>query len=357
MAREAWYHNACRREYIRSDAKHVSHKDSEASKSIEAHQSAFDFLCVYIEKYIIKGQNVERLTMIRGRNIEYLLDKFSDVNNENYKTFKLKDKLVKYFQKRPESSKTTSGLVYSADVEGSAVEKAFELASSDERRLHESAMILRFRRYIIDACRNSRPIPWPPSSDWLLSEERKPPEILLNFIMHLISIKPEKRMSAKTNRIDNSISGDICYAASNGEWVMLKHILLPIKVRHLTGNAVTMLNRFGHTQSYTRTMQLETAMCSAVTASESTLPPNISPDKNSFLHLCWDNFDLNEETSSGSGITHSTHGIIIQEVADRSKIVSTESQLTKSRERTVKPKAIDIKSCYAKLKSEAKFQV
>ena len=138
---------------------------------------------------------------------------------------------------------------------------------------------------------------------------------------------------------------------------MLKHILLPMKVRHLTGNAelVTMLNRFGQTQSYTRTMQLETAMCSAVIASESTLPPNISPDKNSFLHLCWENFDLNEETSSGSGITHSTRGIIIQEVADRSKIVSTESQLTKSRERTVKPNAIDIKPCYAKLKSEAKF--
>lgn len=30
-------------------------------------------------------------------------------------------------------------------------------------------------------------------------------------------------------------------------------------------------------------------------------------------HLCWDNFDLNEETPSGSGTTHSTHGIMIQE--------------------------------------------
>ena len=198
---------------------------------------------------------------------------------------------MKYFQQRikfwrPESSKTTSELVYSGDVEGSAVEEAFELASSDERRLQESAMIL--RRYIIDACRNSRPMPWPPSSDWLHSGEIKPPEILHNFIMHLISIIPEKRMNAKTKRIIISISEDTCYAASNREWVIPKHILLPMTVRHLTGDAelVTMLNRFGHTQSYIRTMELETAMCNAVTASESALPPNISPDNNSVFHLC-----------------------------------------------------------------------
>ena len=56
-------------------------------------------------------------------------------------------------------------------------------------------------------------------------------------------------MSAKTKRIANSISEDICYAASNGEWVMPKHVLLPMTVRHLTGIAelVTMLNRFGYT--------------------------------------------------------------------------------------------------------------
>ena len=89
----------------------------------------------------------------------------------------------------------------------------------------------------------------------------------------------------------------------------------------------------------------------AVTTSESALPPNITPDNNFVLHLCWNNFDLNEETAPGSGTTHSTHGIIIQEVADRSKIVSTESQPPKSRERTVKPKAIDIKPYNAKPKS------
>ena len=78
---------------------------------------------------------------------------------------------------------------------------------------------------------------------------------------------------------------------------------------------VLYLNRFCHCQSYTRTLELETAMCSSITADDSVLSPNISLQTNSVIHFCWDNFDLNEETPSGSGTTHSTHGIVIQEVA------------------------------------------
>lgn len=362
VAREAWYHNVCRRKYTRSEARHVSHEGSESSQSEAAHKQAFEFISSYIEKNIIEGQNVERLTMLRERYLEYLLEKFPDEYNENYKTYKLKNKLVKHFKDRlnfwrPERSKTTSELVYGTNVEGNAIEKAFELASSDERRLQESAMIL--RRYMFDERKSSSQMPWPPSSDWLLSGERKAPDILVNFTVQLISGKSENRISPKTRRIASSISEDICYAASNGEWVMPKHVLLPMTVRHLTGNAelVTILNRFGHAQSYTRTMELETAMCNSIITSESILPANISVENNAVLHLCWDNFDLNEETPSGCGTTHSTHGIIIQEVVNGITTAASENQLAKSGERTVKPKAVDIKPCYAKPKFEPTLQI
>lgn len=162
VAREAYYHNACRRKYTRSEARHVPHEDSESSKSQAAHNDAFQFLSCYVEEQIIEGQNVERLTMLRERYLNYLLEKYPAVYNESYKTYKLKDKLIKHYQNRirfwrPTSSRTTSELVYSADVEGSAVETAFELASSDERRLVESAMIL--RRHINDARRMSSDMP------------------------------------------------------------------------------------------------------------------------------------------------------------------------------------------------------
>jgi len=36
---------------------------------------------------------------------------------------------------------------------------------------------------------------------------------------------------------------------------------------------------------------------------------------NAVCHTCWDNFDINEETLSGAGTTHTTHGIVIQELS------------------------------------------
>ena len=73
---------------------------------------------------------------------------------------------------------------------------------------------------------------------------------------------------------------------------MPKHLALPLTVRHLTGSAevVTILDQYGHGQSYSRTLELETAMCNSVTSSNSVLPRSISRDNNAVLHLCYDNY-------------------------------------------------------------------
>ena len=200
--------------------------------------------------------------MLKERYLTFLHEKHRFAYNENYKNYKLKDKLLKHFKDRikfwrSDSSMSTSELVYSANIEGSAVEVAFELASSDEKRLAESAMIL--RRYVYEAEQNSPLMPWPPSAEWLLSDQRIPPTILSNFIAQLISGKSPKSATDKIRRAAKSISEDICYAVTNGSWAMPKHLLLPMTVRHITGNAelIALLNRLGHGQSYTKTMELE----------------------------------------------------------------------------------------------------
>lgn len=48
---------------------------------------------------------------------------------------------------------------------------------------------------------------------------------------------------------------------------------------------------------------------------------------------------------------------MVSNAADRSTVVSTESQLPKSGERTVKPNAVHIKPCYAKPKFEPNVQM
>ena len=132
-------------------------------------------------------------------------------------------------------------------------------------------------------------------------------------------------------------------------------------VGHLTGSAkvITILNRYGHGQSYSRTLELETAMCNSVTSSESVLHRNISRDNNAVIHLCYDNFDLDEETPSGSGTTHSTHGIVIKEQRDpeRTTVVVEADTFPRSKDKSVTPIEVQIRPCYAKAKVDPTFDI
>ena len=107
---------------------------------------------------------VERLSMIRERYLHFLIQHHPEAYNENYKTCRLKDKLVKHFGDRLRFwQPTTKGeIVYSADIdEGQTIALAFELASSDEKFLEETALIP--RRHIDRSKQLSSEMPWSPS--------------------------------------------------------------------------------------------------------------------------------------------------------------------------------------------------
>ncbi|KAL8598714.1 hypothetical protein ACOMHN_033278 [Nucella lapillus] len=76
---------------------------------------------------------------------------------------------------------------------------------------------------------------------------------------------------------------------------------------------ISITNHFGHCISHSSVLELETDVCNSLLQSNSLLPATILKEDNVTLHFCWDNFDLQEETASGAGTTHSAHGIAIQE--------------------------------------------
>ena len=98
---------------------------------------------------------------------------------------------------------------------------------------------------------------------------------------------------------------------------MARHLALGTAVQHLTESAelVSMLNHFGHCILHTSVLELETAVYHNILQSTSLWLVSVSADSNIVTHFCSDNFDLQEETVSGSGTAHSTHGIVIQEVS------------------------------------------
>ena len=112
-------------------------------------------------------------------------------------------------------------------------------------------------------------------------------------------------------------------------------------------------------------------MCDKVTQSNTLLPIGIDKFTNIVLHFCWDNFDLNEETVTGSGTTHSSYGIVIQEqqplnqeagITEQSpssdilyKNTSIATVAPKSKKRSVIYEPEYVKACFVKPKVEPSF--
>lgn len=356
VAREACYHRSCYKLFTQEDERNSTQArgDEDAKDRNISHAAAFEYISDYITESIINNSNVERLGMLKEKYLLFMQQKNPEHYNPNYKTDKLKDKIQRRFGDKVKfwQPNYRTELIYSTHIQsGQAVEVAFQTAASESRRLEESAMFL--QRTIIAAYREARELPWPPPPGNELNEWEFPPEHLSNFLSVLLVGKRMDALSADNTRRVLSIGRDIIYAVTKGKWMTPKHILLGMSVWHLTGRAdiVSLLNRFGHCVSYSRLLEILTAIHMAIKDHDSPIPPGIKMQDNQVLHFCWDNFDLNEETASGAGTTHSTHGLAIQEtVTGQPRDDVSENVLTtaKTKKRSVKEEVLVMEPCFAK---------
>ena len=114
IAKEAWYHEPCRKAYTRKEerhslaftSKHCSEEEkteAEARKKAqaaeeEAHSKAFQHVIQYVEEHVIGKAHVVRITFLKERYCTYMQSHHPEFYNKNYKMYKLKDKLVKHFK-------------------------------------------------------------------------------------------------------------------------------------------------------------------------------------------------------------------------------------------------------------------
>jgi hypothetical protein len=326
-AKECRYHESCRRGYTRANPNMscTTDVDLESGASVgnlselkAAYDSAFQSLCHYIQLNLFQKKQIERLSMLRQHYLSYMEVNFPHFHNPQHTAQKLKHKLVSHFGDKlrfwlPQSV-CKSELVFSASLDiGEAVEAAFNASSSETAILKQAASIL--RRNIKDEFSQSPMLSWPPSVETLLSMSS--PKLVTDFIIKVIAGNKESSLTDHKSRLASSIAEDISSAATNGRWTMPKHMLIGMSLRHLTRNVkvISIANRYGHCAPYTKLVDLEDALAVQVQKSGDLLPTNISSEQNRFCHFCWDNFDLLEETPSGSGTSHYTHGIAIQEVS------------------------------------------
>ena len=195
VAKEAHYHASCRKSYTRSEERHDVPKKEELGGQADveaAHKAAFENLCEHVNASIISGGNVERMSMLRERYLTSILHNNPDCYNPDYKTDKLKSKLVKRFGSSIQfwQPNYKSELVYASDItKGEAIEVAFEAAASETKRLQEAASIL--RRAIQVAYAEAEEMPWPPSADFLVSDNVRRPSCLEGFLECLLSVNSD----------------------------------------------------------------------------------------------------------------------------------------------------------------------
>jgi len=279
---------------------------------------------------------VERMSMLRDRLLQYMENVHPDFYNPLYMSQKLKARIVSQFGSRltfwlPQQ-RCKSELVFCSDLDiGEAVEAAFSVSSSDDYVLEKTAAIL--NRDVKDAFSSASSQQWPPTVSSL--KALHPPQSLTSFLLRLIAGKTAANASDKEIRISRSLSEDVCTAVTRSQWIMPKHVLLGMSLRHLTGSAeiVTMINRYGHCQSYSKLLELETALAYQAQLEDNSLPSCISPVNNLVTYMCFDNFDLLEETASGTGTTHSTHGIVVQELEPGSQPPEANVEIEKTGKR------------------------
>ena len=104
VAQEAMYHSACHSVFIPPPKGYSSFSGTSSSSRADnerprtsAHESAAKFLCDYVNASIIRDKNVEQISMLKEKYLQYMYENHPQYYNSDYKTDKLKNKLIRHF--------------------------------------------------------------------------------------------------------------------------------------------------------------------------------------------------------------------------------------------------------------------
>ena len=283
IAIEIKYHKSCYVQYVRAGALEKLEEQNCEDEDIacESYNRAFSNIRGYVNDTVLKERKVVKMSELLKRYIRKLSQE--GVNAPNYRSAKLKNRLIKSFGSRltyrQPLDRSQSEIVYSshvttgevvetvvntsgdqwADEEG--IEEVTPEAKEDEKYLHIYHTAKMIRRLVTEM----KPVmTWPPAEDDLDCSDTVVPDLLYNMFAWISSSDVEysnKRVcgvSAEVRRLVLSLAQDLIHCVSRGRIKTPKHVTLPLTVKSLTGNAelVTIPNRFGHALSYCQIEEL-----------------------------------------------------------------------------------------------------
>ena len=216
FAREAKYHQSCRKSFNLKYLNHQRYKDQGANRVTDSDQAAaqlmaFNAVLEFLQTRVIVQKEVVKLASLRLLYIQEL--EKHGFPNPKYRSEKLKAKLENHeiieriaFTKISHGDKgcITNILVYCANIStADAVTCAYMLGSKDKYK--DVALLL--RSTIQHAFKESKPLPWPPRADDLevASSNELLPLDLIKFLNYLLSGDADMDRCEKAKRIVLSI--------------------------------------------------------------------------------------------------------------------------------------------------------
>ncbi|KAI8521965.1 hypothetical protein Bbelb_017190 [Branchiostoma belcheri] len=350
IAAEGQYHRSCYRAYTRNtesceagnddNAEGSMRQDSYESALYTANQELFQF----IRNDLFTNPRVMRMTDLSSR----LVESMKSLGIEH-----IKDATKKHLRRCLEnefgnalhflSDGNSRLLVYPDNLSRCDLVKANQDLEKELRTLKthlnkdvvaKAALLLRD-----DIRKHDRPQAWPP----VITEEDQSRDIIpasvVKFLCYLLTGGVNYAdVSQKVERLVTSFGYDLVYAVSQGKVKTPKHITLAFSVKSLTGNVelVQLLNRLGHSVSYTQMEEISTALClQKLSNTDGDVPLPSTLRNQAFTTLAWDNIDRLEETVSGGGTSHRVNGIAVQTKMTESTEVKPLPSVPKTKRRSI----------------------
>ena len=130
----------------------------------------------------------------------------------------------------------------------------------------------------------------------------------------------------------DSSAADVMYACSGEKFLPGKHLSLGLTVKSITGskNAVTLLNKFGHSASNEKIWH-DIGIESTISQQDTLLPDQFLRHPNLCAALAWHNFDINISTLSGVDSMYPTFGRCYQNESQTSREIAKREDTMRKR--------------------------
>ena len=288
IAAEFKCHEECRKDLTRSVR--------EKSHSQRGNPSG-DFTKVtnYVDEYVLSMNQAVGLNVLM--NIYFDTDDDCLAATLRKRRFRFKNKISRYYGDQIMILETTSNS--SAVIINSAtVNSKVTVTENHEELIKQAAKYIRsdIEEYCKEIARN--PSNWPPNIEELMSNERLPPPSVSLFLTNLLK-SSNRSVTKNIRKLVESYSSDFIHSVSKGEVLTPKHFLLGISLHNMTGQRkiVQIANRLGHSISYDKVLDIETAYARKAqktieTSEHSILPLKPATMSDTVTTVFWaDNFD------------------------------------------------------------------